>query len=174
MSQTNIAYTSTPQGMRLLFIVLSGVLQGCPLSGSLFVIVIDPLLHIFRIKLEDTALGKVRACADDVGVALKVFKALSILHDVFCVFKNVSGLTLEPSKCVMIITCFETSECNIRVIRRYLHKFCPDWSEMSIVNTAKYLGIFLGPRSGPVQWTKALCKFHDMIGRYTHLSSPLN
>lgn len=47
--------------------VISGVLQGGPLSGSSFVIALDPLLYTFKHAIEDTSLGKVRACADDVG-----------------------------------------------------------------------------------------------------------
>ena len=31
-----------------IFTIGCGVLQGCPFSGSLFVIAIDPLLHLFE------------------------------------------------------------------------------------------------------------------------------
>ena len=41
----NKAYYGSETGIVFMFFVLSGVLQGCPLSGSLFVIVIDPLVH---------------------------------------------------------------------------------------------------------------------------------
>ena len=33
---------------KFIFDVLSGVLQGCPLSGTLFVIVMDPILFLFN------------------------------------------------------------------------------------------------------------------------------
>ena len=40
----NKAYMNTPNGIVFMLFILSGVLQGCPLSGSLFVIAIDPLI----------------------------------------------------------------------------------------------------------------------------------
>ena len=79
----NMAYMCTPAGNKFIFMILWGVLQGCPLSGSLFVMAIDPLLHMFRIMLEDSALGAVRACADDIGIALRTSGASSFLYDVF-------------------------------------------------------------------------------------------
>ena len=48
---------NTHEGPAFIFIILSGVLQGCLLSGSLFAISIDPLLQMFKVKLEDSALG---------------------------------------------------------------------------------------------------------------------
>ena len=66
----NKADMSPPNGMIFMFVILSGVLQGCPLSGSLFVIAIDPLLHMFKTMLENSSLAWVRACADDICISL--------------------------------------------------------------------------------------------------------
>ena len=41
----NVAYIKTESGFTKLFIILSGVLQGCPLSGSLFTMAIDPFFR---------------------------------------------------------------------------------------------------------------------------------
>ena len=54
-----------------MFIIFSGLLQGCPLSGSLFVIAIDPLLHIIKIHLGGYSIAWARAFADDIGMALR-------------------------------------------------------------------------------------------------------
>ena len=72
------AYYNSANGLIKLFNILAGVLQGCPLSGSLFVICIDPLLEFFRSHIEKPGLGKVRACADDIGATLNQHKQLRI------------------------------------------------------------------------------------------------
>jgi len=51
-----------------MFSILSGVLQGCPLSGTLFVLVADPLLWMFRVQINSAV---IRACADDIGAPLR-------------------------------------------------------------------------------------------------------
>ena len=57
------AYLNTHNGIVFMFVALPGVLRGCPLSGSLFVIAIDPLLHMFEIRLENSSRAWVRAYA---------------------------------------------------------------------------------------------------------------
>ena len=53
-----------------LYWIWSGVLQGCPLSGSLFVLAIDPFLDKFYKLVHSVGLGKLGACADDIGAVL--------------------------------------------------------------------------------------------------------
>ena len=50
-----------------LYLILSGVLQGCPLSGMIFAMTVDPFLQKFVTEAEDTNVAVVRACADDSG-----------------------------------------------------------------------------------------------------------
>ena len=100
----NLAYLGSQEGLVFMFVVLSGVLQGCPLSGSLFVIVIDPLLHMFKTQLENTGLATTRACADDIGVALRQLQSLPTLCLWFQCFTRVSGLPLGPARCIIVLT----------------------------------------------------------------------
>ena len=72
----NKAYCHAGGVLVFLFDILSGVLQGCPLSGTLFVLVIDPLLLAFKAKLSSTI---VRTCADDIGMALRRLDELLII-----------------------------------------------------------------------------------------------
>ena len=51
----------THDGLTWLCEVISEVLQGCPLSGTLFVIAIDPLLYGFEKHLRTPGLGTIRA-----------------------------------------------------------------------------------------------------------------
>ena len=75
-----------------LFCVVSGVLQGCPLSGSLFVICMDPLLHFFKPHIEDRGLCIVRACSDDVGATLGALHVLPIFQNGLDKFKRLFSL----------------------------------------------------------------------------------
>ena len=65
MYSENHAYTRNQGGLVLMFKVFSGVLQGCPLSGALLNVGIDPLLWCFSRTIVRPGLGKVFACADD-------------------------------------------------------------------------------------------------------------
>ena len=55
---------------RVLFWVFGGVLLGDPLSGSLFVCVMEPFLVAFDKVLGSSKKGVVAACADDLGSVL--------------------------------------------------------------------------------------------------------
>ena len=48
--------------------------------------------------------GITRACADDVGMALTSFKFLKLVALVFNQAEIISGLSLKPTKCVIIPT----------------------------------------------------------------------
>jgi len=168
----NQAFLGTPDGIVFMFYILSGVLQGCPLSGSLFVIVIDPLLHMFKLHLEDTGLGVPRACADDVGVALRHLKDMNILCLFFSRYTLISGLTLKPAKCVVVLTARACSDHNCQVIREWLTGNCPAWKDMTICPSAKYLGFYLGPAAAPLQWKKAIAKFRDRVNHIHSFQLP--
>ena len=51
--QLNNAYLGTSKGYEFMFVVVCGVLQGCPLSGSLFVISFGPLPVYLKKHIED-------------------------------------------------------------------------------------------------------------------------
>ena len=159
MYSGNEAFVDCDGELRWLFCVISGVLQGCPLSGPLFVIVIDPLLFMFKKKVEDITVGRVRARADDIGASLAKLAKIGIFQQAFARFQSVSGLTLKPKKCLMVLTASEASESNINVIRLWLKDNCPEWANFQITNSGKYLGFYLGPKTAVLQWRDPLLKF---------------
>ena len=65
------------------FFARSGVLQGCPLSASLFVIAINPFLVNFEKVLVNNSYGVLYACADDLGGALLRLSALNVIYPIF-------------------------------------------------------------------------------------------
>ena len=163
---------NTPNGIVFMFVILSGVLQGCPLSGSLFVLAIDPLLHMFKTMLEDSSLACVRACADDIGISLTQLRHLPVVKILFDDFTLVSGLNLKAVKCVIILNFILAFEANCQVVQEWLRLYCPGWESMAVCNSAKYLGILLGPHAGQSQWSKALRKFQDRINTINSLHLP--
>ena len=163
MYENNIALMKIKGNFIKVFDVLSGVLQGCPLSGSLFNFAIDPLLWVFSRMIVAPKLGKVLACADDIGAALTQLKTLKTMHSFFKMFTSVSRLVLKSRKCVIILTSVVCSEQNVAIIRGWLQENIPEWSDMRIEGSAKYLGVFLGPQVGKNQWTEPMLKFHDRV-----------
>ena len=51
---------------QLAFMILRGVLQGCPLSGLLFALAMDPCIRLFGRKVPEPR-GFLRVCADDIA-----------------------------------------------------------------------------------------------------------
>ena len=74
-------------------------------------------------------------------------------------FRKVSGLSLKPSKCVLILTSVVCSERNILAVRNWLQNNSPDWKNMKIASQGKYLGFFVGPESGTHNWSSPLSKY---------------
>ena len=73
--------------------IANGILQGCPLFGSLSVPTVDPLVFQLSIDIESCGLGVVRACPDDVGISLC---RLAGLEEVALIFDRYSKLCSAP------------------------------------------------------------------------------
>ena len=93
---------STDDVTALMFMVLSGVLQGCPLSGSLFAIGIDASLHICRICQECFHLAWIRTCAVDVGMAMSKLRHLPLVQVLCSDFKSAAGFASKAIKRIVI------------------------------------------------------------------------
>lgn len=156
-----------------LYLVTSGVLQGCPLSGSLFVIAIDPLLCKFERYILDKSLGTVTACADDIGAFLEGLKDLPIWDELFELFRRVSGLTLKARKCVIVLLAINASECNLTRVKQWLGRFLPNWATFCVADQGKYLGFFLGPGGVGRQWEGPLAKHKERANEAAKMDLPL-
>ena len=167
--QDNHTYASDGGFLIYMFPILCGILQGCPLSGSLFVLVIDPLLWMFRLHINSA----LRVCADDIGAALRRLEDLVVLHRLFSQFKRVSLLTLKPAKCILIMTVCDTTAGSIVHIREWLSQHIPEWRQMQIAGHAKYLGLYLGPSAGAEQWRKPIQKFLEITAQLKDNDLPM-
>ena len=87
-----------PKGrhQKIFFQVCSGVLQGCPLSASLFVIAFNGVLSLLRDAVGVD--GVAAACADDIATVTRTKAALLAVLDVFASLQRVTNLRLNVSK----------------------------------------------------------------------------
>ena len=109
-----------------IFSVGCGELLRCPLSGTLLVMAIDPLLTIFEKYIHTPGLGQVYACADDTGAATKNLMGLKILSRLSELFRKATGLTLRPSKCVGIVVPITLSDLNLRMFKQFVAQPIPE------------------------------------------------
>jgi len=172
--ECNEAYWGTGGREYWLFRVISGVLQGCPLSGSLFVLAMDPLLVLFDQYVIRTGMGHVHACADDIGTFLYELKNIGVLQTLFERFRCVSGLTLKPKKSVLVLLAVECSDSNVAAIRKWLEAHAPGWNFFRVENSAKYLGLYLGPSAGHKQWAAPIAKFRDRASGIGSVKMPMD
>ena len=110
----------------VLYEVLSGILQGCPLSGTLFILAINPLLEMLNSALPSETEATIVACADDIGIALQDLRSSRLVDSQFVVFEQLSALTLKPSKCVLVAAAMSRSEF-VPLARSVLADVCPGW-----------------------------------------------
>ena len=145
-----------------LFTFASGVLQGCPASAFLFNLSLDPFLFSFQKRLEENRAGILRACADDIGASLRALRHLALLAPIFQLAKKLAGLSLKPSKCVLIPLAPLTLTLETK-IRQWLEETIPTWMTFRIQNKGKYLGFFLGPEANSAQWNGPLEKYTSRV-----------
>ena len=168
-----------------LFHIVTGVLQGCPLSGLLFAACMDPFLrHIEKVTSGNTSIATpqfayaphfmahthipkciVRACADDVGASMSSIFCLLSLHICYNEMQHVSGLRLKPKKCVIIPLAEKFHTALIALYRSWLAIHIPEWEHFSIVPHGKYLGFMLGPDAGTAQWEGPKNKYKDRVNK---------
>ena len=168
------AFSNASGQLCLLFWYLSGVIQGCPASAFLFDICLDPFLAAFDKVLVAAGRGILRACADDIGIALKSLATFKYLFPIFDSAQMIAGLTLKPSKCNVIPTSEQFSEELVARIKAWLNANVPGWANFSIKSSAKYLGFYLGPSANELQWKEPIAKFTSRALALNRTSNPVS
>ena len=147
----------------IMFKILSGILQGCGMSGSLFALVFDPFLVALHSSLDVLDKGTTRGCADDVGIALRKLRDIFKPYVVSRWAGSAANLHINVKKTVIVPLCCKFSEELADAIREWLRLHVPGCGELQILPNSKYLGFFLGPNSGRSSWDAPWQKWADRI-----------
>ena len=129
----------------------SGVMQGDPLAGILFVFILDPVLYLLYNTFEGPGHGYCRACADDIGVVLKDLSGLRPLSEAFNIIKQATALTSNIPKCILIPL---NDTLTYDFLYMWLRSNTPSSDSMHVDIFGEYLGILLGPAVGNQSFDK--------------------
>ena len=114
----NFAVYNLSGAQAFLYLILVGIIQGCPSAGMLFAVSADPffsLLEGVQDKFDDLAspdlpLAAFRGCADDIGGAFSSYKLLKIVAPIFQKAEDFADLAVNFKKCAIIPTAFKKIE----------------------------------------------------------------
>mgnify|MGYP002176574441 FL=1 len=144
--------------------MLSGIRQGCPASGSLFALAIDPCIR-FLMTFIGPKRGMVNAYADDIAAVLRdLFATLKTIDKAFLAIGRATALHLHPGK-VQIIPLWKYDEV---AIRKQIKDIVPRLAKAKIQSSGKLLGIFVGPGAGELQWNGVI---EELRARSRYLAS---
>ena len=155
-----------------LYLILAGIVQGCPSAGSCFAIAADPFFYLlaclqdkFPAKSQKHSHLQFRGCADDIGAAIASYKFLKVIKPVFDQAEKFAGLKLNLRKCIIVPAKFSSFEAKKVEIHKWLCKFLPGWQEFKILPSAPYLGPAIGPAAGDDMWAKPVAKYWERVLR---------
>ena len=142
--------TVTLRGRRFGIIdILSGIKQGCPASGSIFALSLDPCIRkiIFTLPI---AIARLGAYADDLAVVLKdlLFDFVKLMQE-FDLIARATALHLKSRKCVVIPSDLRTC---IGSLRGKILRLVPAMADIGIAFCARYLGAIIGPAAHESRW----------------------
>ena len=149
-----------------------GIRQGCPLSGMLYSIALEPFLRLLRhnlsqcnLKIPEVNLNvSVSAYADDVTVFISNNNGFDIIQDVFKIYSKSSNACLNYNKSKGLWT---GSWC-----RRSDKPLGCQWSSEGLT----FLGVHLGNTNIHKQQNWIICKdkLKNTLSRWTPLSNYLS
>ena len=98
----NYATYSSKDFQSFLYLILAGIVQGCPSAGMCFAVAADPfflelqvLQKMFPLADHSSEHLAFRGCADDIGGALASYKFLKVIKPVFDQAAIFAGLQLN-------------------------------------------------------------------------------
>lgn len=103
----------------------------------------------------------VKAYADDIGIRLlQLAKSLPILARCFKTFRIISGLALKSPKYVIIPLWMANDE----TVRDIIASAVPEWIDIKVSTSGKYLGFMLETATKDLSWTAPAIKWEKRAG----------
>ena len=106
-------------------------------------------------------------CADDFGSALSMLSTLKTHASISKLAACVAGLHLKAAKCVLVTTCIKLDGDAHFAISDWLRINVPDFAELVICSSGKYLGWHLGIKSTEKSFKqplrKCVCRVHEVV-----------
>ena len=147
------------------FDIRSGILQGCPMSGSLFCLVLDPFLRCILSRFPYDRFWPtttLTAYLDDIAMVLaRTFFQLPLLLDLFDYFAAGAGPRLNFHKCVIIplwTLCLADAAAK-------LHRMIPRTVAFLVKLATKFLGVMMGPLAHLTCWNAPFLKYVERLQR---------
>ena len=112
-------------GVNFLYAMSSGVLQGCPLSGTVFAVSFDSPLRLLVQELGDA--GIPLACADDVLAILRFVYMMATVSRVFATISMATGMVVNFKKCVAVPLWRAFRAQTKETLRTSLVRWAPSW-----------------------------------------------
>ena len=143
--------------------ITSGITQGCPMSGSLWCLVFDPIIRaLVELVGED---GSLSAFADDIGVSVgDIIRALLVLVPILGPIGAATCLKLNWKK-THIVNFFKLS---IFKLKKQIEEAVPQALGAEICYVARYLGFLVGPCAKDHAW-EAPCR--KLLERARHIKT---
>ena len=137
--------------------MLSGIRQGCPASGAIFAICIDPLLRRIGSWLP-SPWSKLIAYADDIAIALRgargrVLELFRIIDEV----EPCTGLCINVAKSTLVPLWTK----DIAAATAEVQAMSPRIANLDVAGFFRHLGVMVGPGANITRWVAALAKFLD-------------
>ena len=137
------------------FTARSGIKQGCPASGSLFALALDPFLRMLCLRLSDP-MCTVSAFADDMAIVTrKLYHTLAIIAELFAKLGSATAMKLNPRKSIIIPLGRQTAFA----ITRHIVDTIPSLGGVLVRGHGRYLGVMIGPTADEARWETAAAKF---------------
>ena len=159
------SFGSSGNVCQFLWFVTCGVLQGCPLSGLIFSVMMDPFCVAF-LKFETRCnseakrpLTCIRAFADDVGAVIHSLKSLIHIKGIFDAAAKYANLSLKLVKCYLVPVFCVCDEKTRAAVKKWLRVNIPEWADIVVKDAAEYLGFFVGPSANKYQLANVKAKW---------------
>ena len=128
--------------------ICRGIKQGCPLSGTLWALLVDLAVRFLccSIQYKSSCLA---AYADDLGFVLNdLWKGTQKLMEAFILIEKATTLSLNFGKAIIAPLCGYT----LANVKERLKACAPTFAAAKIADHAEHLGVLLGPGAWEMAW----------------------